>query len=130
LHRYESGWDRFELKTLRKIASALGVHLEIRLIGKERHRSGMNRKPSGIVRLIAPLFWDRTITLDDLRNYPRWIICRTLMYGDMEQVRAMREYFGDELLKEALSLRAMDSKTRNFWTLVLEGEANASQSTR
>ena len=28
MHRYESGWDRFELNTLRKIAAALGAALE------------------------------------------------------------------------------------------------------
>ncbi len=32
MHRYESGWDRFELNTLRKIAGALGATLEVRLI--------------------------------------------------------------------------------------------------
>ena len=32
LHRYENGWDRFELATLRKIATALGARLEVRLV--------------------------------------------------------------------------------------------------
>ena len=36
LHRYESGWDRFELATLRKIASALGARLEVRLVCEGR----------------------------------------------------------------------------------------------
>jgi hypothetical protein len=52
------------------------------------------------------------------------------MYGDLEQVRAVRDYFGDEPLRKALVLRTMDSRTRNFWTLVLEGEGDASQGTQ
>ena len=32
LHRYESGWDRFEVATLRRIAAALGASLQIRLV--------------------------------------------------------------------------------------------------
>ena len=32
MHRYESGWDRFELNTLRKIATGLGAALEVRLV--------------------------------------------------------------------------------------------------
>ena len=31
LHRYESGWDRFELHTLRRLAAALGCRLVISL---------------------------------------------------------------------------------------------------
>jgi transcriptional regulator with XRE-family HTH domain len=31
LHRYESGWERFELATLRKLADALGVRLNVSL---------------------------------------------------------------------------------------------------
>lgn len=35
LHRYEAGWDRFEVATLRRIATALGAHLDVRLIAGE-----------------------------------------------------------------------------------------------
>ena len=37
LHRYENGWDRFELGTLRRISSALGARLEIRLVPAALH---------------------------------------------------------------------------------------------
>lgn len=126
LHRYESGWDRFEVATLRKLASALGARLEIRLVVAEKKPPEFKAKPQILVRLLSSLFWDKTLSAEDLTEYPKWVLGRVLTLGTMQQVRAARKFFGDSLLQETLALRAIDEKTRNYWTLILSGEKNAS----
>ena len=123
LHRYESGWDRFEVDTLRRIAAALGARLEIRLVEEKAlpRRPGPERKPEpkNLLRTLASLFWDKRLVLRDLEEYPLWVMARTLMYGDEKQVRAARGFYGDEILARSLALRVVDEKTRNFWNEVL-----------
>jgi len=127
LHRYESGWDRFEVATLRRIAAALDACLEIRLKKKSTPRRMKNVIPSKIIPILSPLFWDRDLTSDDFRDFPGWIMCRVLMYGNIEQVRAARAFFGDQALREALEKRIIDRRTRNFWNLYLGESENASK---
>src|SRR5437870_13329252 len=68
LHRYENGWDRFELGTLRRIAAALEARLEIRLVSAARARP-RGPRPAALLRLIAPLFWDRDLSATDLARH-------------------------------------------------------------
>ncbi len=119
LHRYESGWDRFQVETLRKIASALGASLEIRLV-KESTRQRKEPRSAKLLLLLENLFWDKKLEPADLDSFPHWIMCRVLMFGNLKQVGLARGHFGDRLLKEAVASRAIDRKTRNFWTLMLE----------
>jgi len=100
LHRYESGWDRFELSTLRKIAAALDARLEVRLIGR------LKAEPEDL-------------TTSDLAEYPQWVLSRVLMFGDSAQVAASRRFYGDAAIREAVARRGVDERTRNYWTLVL-----------
>ncbi|MFQ5690362.1 MAG: helix-turn-helix domain-containing protein [Gemmatimonadota bacterium] len=119
VHRYESGWDRFELATLRKIASALGASFEVRL--RPTWRTLLN-EPLGapeLVRRIAPLFWDKPLAVSDLTDHARWVLGRVLMFGEPEQVRAARRFFGDEAIADAVRARAIDARTRNYWNLIL-----------
>ncbi|MBD3869342.1 MAG: helix-turn-helix domain-containing protein [Acidobacteria bacterium] len=122
LHRYESGWDRFELATLRKIASALGVLLEVNFV----EESVSTGAPADLRALIAPLFWDRELRPADLDQYPDWVLERVLMFGSRDQVSAARKYFGDEAVAKAAGRRGVDPKTRNYWNTILEGAAGAS----
>jgi transcriptional regulator with XRE-family HTH domain len=128
LHRYETGWDRFEIATLRRIAAALGARLEIRLKPEDVRRPFTKPSDRQLARLLAPLFWDRKLIPADLREYPRWVLGRVLMYGNMDQVRAARRFFGDAAIREAISQRGIDRRTRNYWTIML-GDPDASQGT-
>ena len=122
MHRYESGWDRFELNTLRKIATALGAALEVRLVPSPERAPSSRPDARKLLALVAPLFWDREIEESDLGNYRNWVLGRVLMFGTGTQVKAARSYFGDEAIRRTIGRREIDSRTRNYWKLIL-GEA-------
>lgn len=124
LHRYETGWDRFEIATLRRIAAALGVQLDISLRMQDQETSIPGRRQ--LRKLLAPLFWDKKLSVADLRLHPRWVLGRVLMYGNMDQIRAARAYYGDTEIAEAVARREIDERTRNYWKTILDG-TNASQ---
>lgn len=119
VHRYESGWDRFELRTLERIGAALGAGVEVRFVpGRE---SPVDRPaPRGLVRLLAPLFWDTRLDRSHLEAFPDWVLARVLTYGTLDQVRAARAFFGDEAVARASRRRGVDARTRAYWELVLE----------
>ncbi len=131
LHRYENGWDRFELETLRRIAAALESRLEIHL-HPTAAAAGPTERPTAraLVRLIAPLFWDRELRESDLAEYPDWVLERVLTSGDAAQVRAARAFFGDEAVRRAAERRGVDPRTRNYWRTILGGERNAPEGAR
>jgi transcriptional regulator with XRE-family HTH domain len=124
LHRYEAGWDRFEIATLRRIAAALGAWLEVRLHRTEGHRSVKQPGEKQLVRVLAPLFWDRRLTTADLIDHPNWVLGRVLMYGDPDHVRAARRFYGDEAIRDAIARRGVDDRTRNYWTIIF-GDSRA-----
>lgn len=126
LHRYENGWDRFEMDTLRKIAVAVEARLEVRLVSDRRDRPAAAR-PSwkSLRKLLAPLFWDAD--LSDREEFPEWVLGRVLVFGNREQVAAARRYFGDEAIGRAVERRGIDVRTRNYWRLVLAGARDASK---
>lgn len=120
LHRYENGWDRFELGTLRRIGAALDARLEIRLL-PATPRSATARRPSQktLTKMLGPLFWERTLRESDLARHGGWVLERVLTAGSREQVRAARAFFGDEALRRAAERRGMDPRTRHYWRLIL-----------
>jgi transcriptional regulator with XRE-family HTH domain len=120
MHRYESGWDRFELNTLRKIADGLGATLEVRLTPNPEPPSPVEPDPEEMVALLAPLFWDHKLRDADLERHPDWVLGRVLMFGSGAQVRAARRYYGDRAISKAIGRREIDSRTRNYWELMLE----------
>ncbi|MCE2423884.1 MAG: helix-turn-helix transcriptional regulator [Pseudomonadales bacterium] len=127
LHRYEAGWDRFEVATLRRIATALGAQLEVRLLAPE---PPMLEKPDArsLVRQIGPLFWDKRLTVEDLASHPEWVLTRVLMFGNGDQARAARSFFGNDPIRDAIGRRGVDPRTRAYWKLLL-GDDGASSST-
>jgi len=128
LHRYESGWDRFEVATLRRVARALGASLEIRLL--PTRASAHSSKPTArdMVQLLRPLFWDKPLSDSDLVDHRSWVLARVLMFGDRLQVRAARSFFGDEVIRESLQRREVDGRTRTYWSVILD-EEDASEGT-
>ena len=127
LHRYESGWDRFELRTLRRLAAALDARLEVRLVPTGSPAGGRRRLPSDrapsareLVKRLAPLFWDRDLAAADLEEYREWVIRRVIMFGGMEEVALLRRFYGDGAVQRAARHRSVDRRTRNFWRLLEE----------
>jgi transcriptional regulator with XRE-family HTH domain len=125
LHRYENGWNRFEIATLRKIASALGARLDVRLVPREPPAGPRSRRE--LAALLSPVFWDRELAPSDLDDYPEWVLARVLMFGSREQVAGARRHFGDEAIRRVIERRVVDARTRNYWRLVLGETTNAPQ---
>lgn len=121
LHRYETGWDRFEVATLQRIAMALGAQLEVRLVAPE---SPTDEKPSAasLVAVLESVFWDKRLAADDLESHPLWVLSRVLVFGNADQVRAARSFFGDGAIRDAINRRGMDARTRQYWNLLLGGD--------
>ena len=119
LHRYESGWNRFEIRTLERIGRALGAGLEVRLVpGRTEPAAKPSREE--LVRLVAPLFWDAELRPEHLAEHPDWVLGRVLQFGALDQVRASRAFFGDEAIVAAVGRRGVDPRTRAFWAAILE----------
>ena len=123
IHRYESGWDRFEVRTLRRLATALGAELEIRLEQVSCSGNGLEdgNPPTAesVFEAVAPLFWDVDLIGDHVERHRQWILRRVLEYGDRDQVSLSRKYFGDDAVRRASQHRSMDARVRNFWEVIL-----------
>lgn len=119
MHRYEAGWDRFEVATLRRIAEALGATLEVRLVPP---RDGPRSLPTkaDLVDLLSSLFWDNELDAAHLERFPGWVLERVVDFGSREQMAAARAWFGDEALAEAIERPGVDVRSRNYWRMILE----------
>ena len=120
--RYESGWSRFELATLRRLATALGYRMEITwhlLDGGVPCDS-----EADIVQRLARLFWDRALAPGDVEHYPRWVVGRVIQFGKVADIRAISMFLGRERFLTIVSdLRMPSVKMEKFWVglLRLEG---------
>lgn len=126
LHRYENGWDRFRVDTLRKVADALGARLDVRLVPAARARPRSAPTGKVLLKALAPLFWDRDLRASDLAGHAGWVLERVLTAGSREQVKAARAFFGDDALRRSVARRGVDRRTRNYWSLILGGAGDAS----
>jgi len=121
LSRYENGWQRFELYTLRKLATALGCRLQVELEPIEPPPA-KRRKASGF-RELQRLFWDRRLRSRDLDQYPLWVLERVLEYGSLEDVRSVSARMGQKrFLENVAQVRFKSARTENFWRLILQRE--------
>ncbi|MBN1283454.1 MAG: helix-turn-helix transcriptional regulator [Proteobacteria bacterium] len=121
ISRYEGGWQRFEVETLRKIAVALGCRLNIDLKPVELRRK---RVSAGIAAAqLKGLFWDHDLTAGDFKRHPRWITERVLEYGSLEDVRTLVALMGRHVfLKLVAESRLTTGRTERFWRAMLEME--------
>jgi hypothetical protein len=124
IHRYESGWDRFELRTLRRLAAALGARVEIRLEVPETSPGGCVT-PGDLLQRLRPLFWDVDLSASHLEENPQWVLRRVLQFGAWRDVHLARRHFGDDAVREAAEHRSMDSRTRRLWQIVLAPEPSS-----
>jgi hypothetical protein len=54
------------------------------------------------MNLPKTLFWDVDVDSLDFEKYANWVIVRVFERGDVEDIRAVRRYYGDEKVREAL----------------------------
>jgi transcriptional regulator with XRE-family HTH domain len=121
LSRYENGWTRFEVYTLRKLATALGCRLEVRLEPKGG-QTGRVKVPEAVGRL-RRLFWDQDLEAGHLEEYPEWVMQRVLEYGNLDDVRLLVRLMGREaFLRHVAEVRFETEKTAGFWRTILERE--------
>lgn len=121
LSRYENGWSRFEVATLRRLATALDCDLVVEL--RPRPRWVEIPAPEDVVRQIGRLFWDQQLTSAHLDEYPLWVVERVLEYGNLGDVRILASFFGrEQLLRLVAAARLSSARTRAFWQQVLERE--------
>jgi transcriptional regulator with XRE-family HTH domain len=122
LSRYENGWTRFEIYTLRKLAAALGCELGIDLRpGTASRTSGANR--GAVVRRLRRLFWDHPLTAGDIDEHPVWLVERVLDYGNLDDVRVLRAAMGKAaFLHTAARATRVSPRTRSLWKELLKRE--------
>jgi transcriptional regulator with XRE-family HTH domain len=120
LSRYETRWARFELKTLRKLATALGCRLQLTLEPEPETAREPKKDASARIRR---LFWDAPFSESDLERHPRWVITRVLEFGSLDDVRTLiRRYGTRRFLELAASARFSSRRPRVFWRSILEME--------
>ncbi len=121
ISRYEGGWRRFEVTTLRKMATSLGCRLNIALEPVKVSRPRVSAR--AVAALLRRLFWDHDLRGGDFRRYPLWITSRVLEYGSMDDVRALEDLFGRRrFLKLVAECRFASPRTGRFWREMLEIE--------
>jgi transcriptional regulator with XRE-family HTH domain len=119
--RYESGWSRFELSTLRKLATALGYRLELKW--RPLGQGGACKSEAQLGQRLSRLFWDRRLEQGDVRRYPRWIVGRVIQYGKIVDILGLSAFLGRERFLEIVSdLRMPSPKVERFWQAMLRLE--------
>jgi transcriptional regulator with XRE-family HTH domain len=119
--RYENGWSRFEVATLRKLATALGCVLVVKLEPKAQtvDRAAVN----DVVQKLRRLFWDHRLTPEHLAENTLWVVERVLEYGDLDDVRVLIAALGrDEFLAHVSQARMSSERARTFWRNMLDKE--------
>lgn len=120
LSRYETGWARFELKTLNKLATALGCRLRLTLEPEAETDRG-----SGFdsVTRIRRLFWDAPFNESEMDRHPRWVTARVLEFGGLDDIRTLVQWYGTRrFLELAAAARFSSRRPRVFWRSILDLE--------
>lgn len=121
LSRYERGWERFEVETLRKIADALGCRLRIDFVPAAQRSTPVSAETA--VRKIKRLFWDHRLTKSDLSHHPVWIVGRVVEYGSLDDLHALIAVYGKRaFLRHVARCRITSPKAASLWRAVLEKE--------
>jgi len=122
LSRYENGWARFEIYTLRKLATALGCRLAVRLEPRRRPARKAVRRAEAIRRL-KRLFWDHGLRAEDFDEHGQWVLERVLEYGALPDVRLLMDLMGRKSFLEGVRhARFQSKKTEEFWRSMLRKE--------
>jgi len=74
-----------------------------------------------MINVNKKLFWDVDYKKLDYKKYANFIIGRALIYGDMDDWKAIKQRYGMRKIKNAAqNMRYLDKKSLNFWSLVLD----------
>jgi len=124
LSRYENGWSRFEISTLRKLATALDCDLVVNL--QPRPRWVEQPTAENVVQQVGRLFQDQELDIVHLEECPLWVVEQVLEHGSLGDIRILTAYYGRErLLSLAAEANFASNRTRVFWQQVLEREGVA-----
>lgn len=120
LSRYEHGWARFETSTLRKLATALGCELHIKLVSRPTNvPTGMSRAKA--VKQLTRLFWDHRLVPLDFDHHLVWVTERVLEYGTLRDVSTLRAVLGrDRFLTTVARATRVSPRTATFWQHLLK----------
>ncbi|MBD3278569.1 MAG: helix-turn-helix domain-containing protein [Candidatus Aegiribacteria sp.] len=122
ISRYENGWTRFEMVTLRKLAMALKCRLDVKLSACNR-RTGDATTVHDIIMKLKRLFWDAEFSENTVRDHPVWVVERVLENGRLSDVHALQHLMGREhFLKCLQKATRLSTKTRVFWDGILRKE--------
>lgn len=122
LSRYENGWTRFEVHTLRKLALALDCELAIEFRPRERPAQKTPTAKEACKRL-RRLFWDHSLAPGDLKTHATWVVERVLDYGDLSDIYMLHDMMGRPgFLAAVARARRVSPHTRNFWVQILTME--------
>ncbi len=125
LSRYENGWSRFEISTLRKLATALDCDLVVNL--QPRPRWVEQPTADNVVQQIGRLFSEPEMTTGHLEEHSLWVVEGVLEHGSLGDIRILTAYFGRETFLDLVGeARFSSTKTEVFWRSVLEREGVAS----
>jgi transcriptional regulator with XRE-family HTH domain len=122
ISRYENGWTRFEITTLRKLAMALGCRLDVSL---SPCSSGTKYSGSeeATTRKLKRLFWDTEFSVDTVKDHPVWVVERVLENGRLSDIHALQNLMGREhFLKSVQKSTRLSPETRVFWDSMLRKE--------
>ncbi len=121
LSRYENGWSRFEIYTLRKLASALGCRLCVKL--EPLADTAGQESTDTVVKQLKYLFWDKPLLERDFDEFPLWVIKRVLEYGTLSNVQILIRMMGkNEILKSVSKIKFSSMITKRFWQEILDKE--------
>lgn len=122
LSRYENGWSRFEVYTLRKLSEALDCELHIELRPRLEGVSSRITARQACKKL-KRLFWDHPLVEKDLTSHSVWVAERVLEFGSLEDVGTLRDFMGQDCFLDNVSrAERVSAKTANFWKQILEME--------
>jgi transcriptional regulator with XRE-family HTH domain len=122
LSRYENGWTRFEVSTLRKLAMALGCRLSIEFVPSDVSNIADIRE-SELINELKRLFWDSDFNSGILDKYPVWAVERVLESGQLKDVHALQILMGRDLfLESVLEISRLSPKSMVFWNNILKKE--------
>ena len=120
LSRYERGWMRFEVSTLRKLATCLGCTLDVSILP---HALPEESDHDSSLKRLGRLFWDHDLVPADLKRHPRWVVGRAIEYGDLADIRFLAATLGRRRFLELTSeVRYSSKKAAVFWQGMREME--------
>jgi transcriptional regulator with XRE-family HTH domain len=124
LSRYENGWSRFEVSTLRKLATALDCDLVVKL--QPRPRWVEQPTAENVVQQVGRLFRDQELDIVHLEERSLSVVEHVLEHGSLGDIRILTAFYGRErLLSLAARATFSSNRTRAFWRQVLEREGVA-----